>query len=610
MPKESSEISGQLSDADGNSYVAPSPQLAESLRTEFLSPPPVAGLVPNVPDVQSEGPPLPPRKRLSASVFALSKKRDSYASTSNGSTRRASIQPNLDLLQYRIEEGSAASVASSIKDDDGSTTQSILFKDRFDQIRSESGDPLVFEESEEMSVWKNVVMGDYTNFARTHLQELSYAIAGGIPADVRGVVWQAMANSKSSSLEELYSSIIAESTPVEQHIHDDLEQLDIANKESLFRVLKGYSLFDPEVGYTKDLALIATPLVCNMSELEAFGLLVKLMKSYKLRELYADGPQLILYQFDRILEDSLPEIHINLSRKGVRSSVYASSWFLSLFGLVLDLNVLQRLYDVVIAEGIEATLKFAVGVIRRNASKIMELEFSELSDFMKNHLFDIYIEKEGFNDGNSTVGLFKIDQFIGDAYEVKILPLTLQKYVNEYVHLHSQETERNSEVESLRQTHQTLMARISKLEQTIETLSSEHLLASNELKEQKKRSMELDEKHQNAVNTKKEIEQELAEKTDGLGENPLEELATLKAQNSEIKEELQDKESHLTELEEKLITCKNKQADVSVFHVDVRDGFLLSPFKLLFLSFMENLTNLLFFFFFCVPFLFTAGGCA
>ncbi len=72
----------------------------------------------------------------------------------------------------------------------------------------------------------------------------------------------------------------------------------------------------------------------QMPDEEAFCVLVRLMTSYNLRSHYLDnmpGLQLRLFQFDRLVEDVLPLLHAHLVRKGIKSSMYASQWLMTLF---------------------------------------------------------------------------------------------------------------------------------------------------------------------------------------------------------------------------------------------------------------------------------------
>jgi len=72
-----------------------------------------------------------------------------------------------------------------------------------------------------------------------------------------------------------------------------------------------------------------------MPDEETFCVLVRLMKSYDLRSHYTPnmpGLQLRLFQFDRLVEELLPGVFLHMLRQGVKSSMYASQWFLTLFG--------------------------------------------------------------------------------------------------------------------------------------------------------------------------------------------------------------------------------------------------------------------------------------
>lgn len=71
-----------------------------------------------------------------------------------------------------------------------------------------------------------------------------------------------------------------------------------------------------------------------MPDEEAFCVLVRLMDSYNLRSNYlADMPglQLRLFQLDRLLEETIPLLHTHFVRKGIKSSMWASQWFMTLF---------------------------------------------------------------------------------------------------------------------------------------------------------------------------------------------------------------------------------------------------------------------------------------
>ena len=70
--------------------------------------------------------------------------------------------------------------------------------------------------------------------------------------------------------------------------------------------------------------------------------------------------------------------------------MYASQWFLTLFAYKFPMSMVMRIVDIVIAEGLEAILRFGVAVMKKNAETILELEFEKCLDFLQTGLFDVY----------------------------------------------------------------------------------------------------------------------------------------------------------------------------------------------------------------------------
>lgn len=519
-----------------------------------LSPPP---LPPNHPPAvplrenAPSGPPLPPRKRK---PFFWTRDRssttNSVASTSEILTRSArgtsfSSTANFDLLLSRMDANLESVEKGKIS---GQPSDGLVdLKSRFEAIRAElepvqekkhqellqrqnhgltsaESIDLASAEDVEWELWQQVV-NDYSTIAKGNPVELSLAIAQGIPQEIRGIIWQIISGSKSLSLEELYTSIVLEDSPHEKAIRRDLSRTSFiknADPESLYKIIKAYSLFDPEVGYTQGMAFIAVPLLISLEESEAFGMLVKLMKDYGLRDFFLPempGLHLRLYQFDRILEDTIPDVHIHLARQGVRSNMYTSQWFLTFFAYKFPLQIVQRIFDVVVAEGIESLLRFAVGLIRRNAATILSLEFDSVLKFLKDNIFDYYVISGSTSADGSPQ--YRVNDLVADAYDIKILPITLKKYENEYTELHRIEQERVHEVEGLRSANGQLTQRIRRLENTVADLTSEHLAVTNELAHERVKTAKLEDDNEELSARKATLEKQLA----SLGEGGAEEVS-------------------------------------------------------------------------------------
>ena len=61
-------------------------------------------------------------------------------------------------------------------------------------------------------------------------------------------------------------------------------------------------------------------------------------------------------QFQRLVEDELPELGRHLADEGVAPSMYCSHWFMTAFAYALPFDHLLRVWDVFLLEGIKVPL--------------------------------------------------------------------------------------------------------------------------------------------------------------------------------------------------------------------------------------------------------------
>ncbi|KAK4688869.1 ecotropic viral integration site 5 protein, partial [Tremellales sp. Uapishka_1] len=343
-------------------------------------------------------------------------------------------------------------------------------------------------------VFWGAVVQDYEDVARTRPKELSKAIQRGIPAVIRGAIWQLMSSSKSAPLEETYKTLLKLNSPHEKAIAKDLSRTFPNHKffqegggvgqESLFMVVKAYSLYDEEVGYTQGLAFIVAALLLNMPDEEAFCVLVRLMESYNLRSHFlADMPglQLRLFQFDRLVEEILPLLHTHLVRQGVKSSMFASQWFMTMFSYRFPLSLVYRVLDIVFAEGIEAIFRFSVALLKRSEDKLSELEFEQILNYLQTDLFEMYrvteeeMSAEDREEDHLGEEEWKANDFVRDAYEVRITPFMLDSYQSEWDELCRSQNKHALEVDQLRNANRNLSFQVKNLEASFATMNQEHV---------------------------------------------------------------------------------------------------------------------------------------
>ncbi|KAG7830025.1 hypothetical protein KL943_005191 [Ogataea angusta] len=349
--------------------------------------------------------------------------------------------------------------------------------------------------------WSEVI-NDYSSVLENKSAELIDNITKGIPRELRGMVWQVICNSKSMELEEFFRANRNCESQYQKLIKRDLARTSFVTNSAvktkivdLYEIIKVYSIYDKEVGYTQGMAFITVPLLMNMEASEAFCMLVKLMNTYDFKQLFVPqmpGLHLKLYQFDRLMEDNLPELYLHLKREGVRSSMYATQWFLTVFGYKFPLEMVLRIYDIVIAEGIESLLKFAINLMMKNQKQLLELSFDDLLPFLKDKLFFYYVDNSGdenaprtLTDGYSnreiSIDTYKLEDFVADSMAIDILPVNLKRYEAEFVEIHKLEGEMETEISQLKTRNGQLLRDIRNIEAEYATLNREHVEIANEM---------------------------------------------------------------------------------------------------------------------------------
>ncbi|KAH3666795.1 hypothetical protein OGAPHI_003244 [Ogataea philodendri] len=349
--------------------------------------------------------------------------------------------------------------------------------------------------------WSEVI-NDYSSVLEHKPEKLIENITKGIPRELRGMVWQVICNSKSLELEEFFRANRNCESDYQKLIKRDLARTSFVTNsavrtkiDDLYEIIKVYSVYDTDVGYTQGMSFITVPLLMNMEASESFCMLVKLMNIYDFKQLFIPhmpGLHLKLYQFDRLLEDSLPDLYLHLKHQGVKSSMYATQWFLTLFGYKFPLEMVLRIYDIVIAEGIESVLKFAMNLMAKNKQHLLELKFDDLLPFLKDKLFFYYVDnsgddhagrtlKDAYSNREISVDTYKLEEFVSDSMNIKILPVTLRRYEAEFIEIHKLESEMEAEIAQLKTKNGQLLREIRNIEAAYATLNREHVEIANEM---------------------------------------------------------------------------------------------------------------------------------
>ncbi|OBT96908.1 GTPase-activating protein [Pseudogymnoascus verrucosus] len=353
-------------------------------------------------------------------------------------------------------------------------------------------------------------------------------------------------------------------------------------QDGLFGVCKAYALFDEGVGYAQGMNFLAMPLLFNLPEEEAFCLLVRLMNQYRLRDLFIqDMPGLHshLYQFERLLEDLEPALYCHLHRKGVTPHLYATQWFLTLFAYRFPLQLVLRIYDLILSEGLAAILKFGIVLMQKNAATLLGMnDMVALTNFLKDRLFDVYIdaspspgsilESGFFGSSGASIDkeVYRADTLVLDACAVKITPEMLKTYTSEWEEKTRAEKEREAELELLRSTNASLSLSVRRLEERVQNHDQEHAALATDLVRTKVENEELLDQNESLKGQVEELRGVVERQPAEVEERLKMEMDRLMKRNLEVHEENTRLEEEMGEMEGTLVETKMAFAELNAQH--------------------------------------------
>ncbi|XP_053447691.1 ecotropic viral integration site 5 protein homolog isoform X8 [Nycticebus coucang] len=335
-------------------------------------------------------------------------------------------------------------------------------------------------EEDSWILWGRIV-NEWEDVRKKKEKQVKELVRKGIPHHFRAIVWQLLCSAQSMPIKDQYSELLKMTSPCEKLIRRDIartypehnffKEKDSLGQEVLFNVMKAYSLVDREVGYCQGSAFIVGLLLMQMPEEEAFCVFVKLMQDYRLRELFKPSMAelgLCMYQFECMIQEHLPELFVHFQSQSFHTSMYASSWFLTIFLTTFPLPIATRIFDIFMSEGLEIVFRVGLALLLMNQAELMQLDMEGmLQHFQK-------VIPHQFDGGP--------DKLIQAAYQVKYNSKKMKKLEKEYTTIKTKEMEEQVEIKRLRTENRLLKQRIETLEKESASLADrliQHKCSSN-----------------------------------------------------------------------------------------------------------------------------------
>jgi len=260
-------------------------------------------------------------------------------------------------------------------------------------------------------------------------------IRKGIPNSVRGEAWKVLINTK--ELIESHANVY-EKMVNQKPQHKVVKQIDLdiprtfgthrlfrerygKGQVMMFRILKAYSNYNPELGYCQGMASIVGLLLMYLKEEDAFWVLVHLMGNHKylMGDLFLPGlPKLKenLYVHDKLFKKMMPKLFNHFEKLTIMSSMYATKWYMKYMIDSLPFDVLLRVWDIYISEGNKVIYSVVMALLKLHEDKLLKMQFEGvLGHFSKMETYPLDVNK-----------------FINLITKQKVKRKDFQKYVLEF----------------------------------------------------------------------------------------------------------------------------------------------------------------------------------
>ena len=246
-------------------------------------------------------------------------------------------------------------------------------------------------------------------------------------------IWKVLLNYSEIKKKYNYKNILEEVKKAPDQVKSiDIIQLDIIRtsfstdeeikREQIGNMLKAIAKEIPSLNYCQGMNHIASFFldVCDYNEEEAFFIFICLLLDSDYSNLFKNDLQklnLLFYQFERILSNSLPEIYFYLKNNNITPGYFVSPWFITIFTDAFidkaELNnkkIIMKIFDLFILGGWKAIIKIGMSLLKYNECKILNTPIEELLNYLTNDIIKSkYFEKDNINDVMNASIKFKIN---------------------------------------------------------------------------------------------------------------------------------------------------------------------------------------------------------
>lgn len=158
--------------------------------------------------------------------------------------------------------------------------------------------------------------------------------------------------------------------------------------ETLQKVLEAFAMYRPDIGYVQGMSYICG-IVCLLTNTEYAAFILfhnivtksNLFPFYRFDDTYMKQRIVI---FKQIFGYNLQDLCFHFEDEGIQPNLYLYEWFMSLFAKALNMDIVCRVWDLIFLDGMSILYKTAIVILSTLEEQLMESEFDEIMQILRN----------------------------------------------------------------------------------------------------------------------------------------------------------------------------------------------------------------------------------
>uniref|UniRef100_A0A8D8WGZ3 TBC1 domain family member 12 n=1 Tax=Cacopsylla melanoneura TaxID=428564 RepID=A0A8D8WGZ3_9HEMI len=225
----------------------------------------------------------------------------------------------------------------------------------------------------------------------------------GLPPCVRSKVWTLAIGNELTITRTIYDQCMKDAEARSQDIYDNTItqiRLDISRTfphlclfqiqgpyyNTLHLMLASYVSYNNRISYVQGMSYICALFILNISSLyEAFVCFCNFLHKSVFHVFYTLNIRMMqayYATYNDLFKYNLPKLHRHFHSSGLTPDLYLLDWIYTLFTKAMSLDLVCKVWDVVMRDGEEFIFRAALGILHLHEDTLLDMDFLQGSKFL------------------------------------------------------------------------------------------------------------------------------------------------------------------------------------------------------------------------------------